>query len=154
MNSNARKKEINLRTLGTGVMVLGAWVFIKFGVSYLTFGAQIYEEAARLTMVYINIGIWSVAAVDLLLRFYIGISAHSESKGKHKSVFYLIMAGFLVLLESMSVVGDIAAISHAETGLLSLIVTTLIDITSAVVLIELIVNAVGLRKLRKKEATA
>lgn len=155
MNAKARKMEINLRTLGTGVILLGAWTFIKFALTLLMYGPQIGDnEIAPEYVIWINVFIVGFAGIDFLLRLYTGLSARAEGKGKRKTVIYLILTGILIALGIFSVLVDIYYIWIAYDALFTLIITIIIDLTSTIILLELMINAIGIRRLRRKEATA
>ncbi len=154
MNVKARKMEINLITLGTGVILFSAWLFIKFALSYLIYGSDFDEELDEEMMTAANIFLWITAALSSLIYFYIGQSARSEGKGKRKSGFYLFLTGTVILFGALAILLEIVLLSGNTLELIPMLVTLIIDITSQVILIELMVNAVGIRKLRKKEAQA
>lgn len=154
MNAKARKAEVNLKSLGTGVILFGAWTFIKFAVSYLIYGFGNNDLLDDNTTVIFNVIVWSVIAVAFLIRLYIGRSAHSESEGKRKHIFYLILTGSLVFIDILAIIAEFYLMFTEDYGILSMLITILIDVTSVVIMIELMVNAITIRKLRKKEAAA
>lgn len=155
MNAKARIMEINLRTLGAGVILLGAWTYIKFALTYLMYDSQKDDYGVPPAFVpWIIAFVLVFAGIDFLLRLYIGLSARAEGKGKRKRVFYLIVTGFLLSLEIAAALVDIYFIFFAYDTLFTLIITFIIDLTSMILLLELMINAVGIRRLRRREATA
>ena len=154
MDAKARKRETDLKSLGMGVMLFGAWTFIKLAVTFLMYGIQFDEVLSEEVMTAGRIIIWVILALAFLIRLYIGISARSESDGKRKRAFYLVLAGLVVAVDAAAIVAEIVMLFTGSEGILSMAITVLIDATSTVILIELMVNAIAVRKLRKKEAAA
>ena len=154
MNAKARRLEINLMTLGTGVILFGVWSFIKLALTFLIykedFGVIGSDENMAIAMIFI----WALFVLAFLIYFYIGKSARSEGKGKHKTIFYLIVTGAVILLGVASIVLEVIAVIPTPELYFSTGVSLIIDATSLVILIEVMINAISLRKLRKKEATA
>ena len=152
MDAKARKTEVNLNTLGAGVILFGAWIFIKFALSMLIYSNEIGELLTDSMMIAANIIIWSTAVIDFIMRLYIGISARSESRGKRKSCFYIVLAGIIVFFELFAVIGEIVLVFFINESLFSYIVTLIIDITSLVIMTELMISAIRIRVMRRKEA--
>ena len=154
MNARERRMEINLRTLGNGVIFLGAWSFIKYALTFLITGTFFNGQLNEIETIVANIFAWIVITLHLLLSLYIGLSARSEGKGKHKTIFYLIVTGLLIIFYIAGVVGDIALLFLGTDGIFTIIITLIIDLTAVIILIEMMCNAIGIRRMRKKEATA
>ena len=152
MNAKARKAEINLRSLGLGVILFGAWTFIKFAVTLLMKGIQFDKIYSNDVIIASKIIVWIFLVLAFLIRLYIGLSARSESEGKRKRSFYLVLTGMIALVNAALIVAEIAMMVIESHGLLYMAITILIDVTSFVILIELLVNAVIIRKLRKETA--
>lgn len=155
MNAKARKMEVNLRTLGTGVILLGAWTFIKFALTFLVYGSEIYgNDVPSAVIAWVTAIVLGIAGIDFLLRLYIGLSARAEGKGKPKRAVYLVLTGILLALEIIAVLADAYLIFSTYEALFTTIITFFIDLTSTILLLELMVNAIGIRRLRREEAAA
>ena len=155
MNAKARNMEVNLRTLGTGVILLGAWTFIKFALTFLVYGSEIYgNDVSSVVIAWVTAFVLGIAGIDFLLRLYIGLSARAEGKGKPKRAVYLVLTGILLALEIIAVLADAYLIFSTYEALFTTIITFFIDLTSTILLLELMVNAIGIRRLRREEATA
>lgn len=154
MDKDTRKKEVNLSTLGTGVILFGAWDLIKFILTYLMYKSELEPLIPEKYKTVILAIVWGVPFVAFLIRLYIGTAAKSESRGKRRRLFYIILSGFLALISTLVVVGEIVLFFMDTPVTLSAIVSLLLDFTSMAILYELIVNAVSIRRYRKKEATA
>ena len=154
MDIRARKAEINLKSLGTGVILFSAWTLLKYVLTVVLYDAQINEALNDEMRIWFRIIFYGLLLIAFLIRFYIGKSARSESEGKRKRAFYIILTGIVLIIDLAAIIFEIIKIFIYPYGILSMIVTTMIDITSLVILTELMVNAIILRKLRKKEAAA
>lgn len=149
MNAKTRRMEIELMTLGTGVIILSFWTLVKFALSFFVLGDFFDETMNASDLMIVYIVLWVFAVLSFLIHCYIGVSARSESKGKRKRGFYLVLALIVVLFGVLSVVGDVLLIFYAQDGYLSLAVTMIVDATTLVIMTELFVNAVGVRRYKK-----
>ncbi|MBQ6153406.1 MAG: hypothetical protein IJJ15_06645 [Ruminococcus sp.] len=154
MDVTLRKIEINLRTLGLGVIAFGAWAFVKYILMFFFYGSYVDESLSDNEKLILNIICWIVALLALLIRVYVGVSAQSESKGKRKTGFYIFLTGWLAFLSLSGILLEIFIIIFVSEHLLNLIINMVIDVTSLVIMLELMVNAIRLRKLRKEVARA
>ena len=152
MEVQKRKLEVNLSTLGTGVILFGLWTFIKYALSYVLFGTKFDEAVTAEKLLILNIITWGFVVIALLIQCYIGFSARAEGKGKHKGIFYLILTAIELLLSAISVAIEIAVLFTYHSEIFSLIVTLVIDVTSMVFLAEVLIYSVKLRRLRKAQA--
>lgn len=152
MEVQKRKLEVNLSTLGTGVILFGLWTFIKYALSYVLFGTEFDEAVTAEKLLILNIITWGFVVIALLIQCYIGFSARAEGKGKHKGIFYLILTAIELLLSAISVAIEIAVLFTYHSEIFSLIVTLVIDVTSMVFLAEVLIYSVKLRRLRKAQA--
>ena len=96
--------------------------------------------------------IFSYMILAVLLRCYIGRSAITESRGlKKKTVIYIILA----VLMSISLIMALSNVSLGEPAadgnvLDAALTSRLLDLTSLIALVDLIISAVRVRRLRKK----
>lgn len=152
MDIKARKAEINLKTLGSGVIFFGAWAFIKYALTFLIYGFELDEAVDDIVLLVSTIIVWVFLALAFLIRLYIGISARAESEGKRRHAFYLILTGVITFIDAAAILLELVLLVTKLDDMLNMAVTILIDVTSTVILIELMVNAVTVRKMKKKEA--
>ena len=166
-----RKYEHTLAISGVGVMAFGIWSVIKAAIYYILVpvkevGRAFYDmtmlpdEAAVFSdksYGYLAIsGIMLFLLIDLLLRLYIGRAAFQDGrKIRRRRITYVIAAMFVTvgaiaspILEFFAFGSDTASEWNqmVDTGSVSVI----IELTSLLVLIELIVSAIMVRKLRKR----
>jgi len=156
MDIKMRKAEINLKSLGTGVMLFGAWTFIKLALSCLIYGIgdQLDESLDQAVVIIVNVIVWGFIVLLFLMHLYIGQSARRESEGRRKRAFYLFLTGAVVMINAAAIATEVFMIVTQHEEILTMLITVLIDVTSVAILIELIVNALALRKLRREEAKA
>ncbi len=153
MEVQKRKLEINLKTIGTGVILFGVWTFVKFAVNFMLFGSELDEaigEKARLAFIIVA---WIGASLDALSHLYIGMSAKAEGGGKRKGRFFLGLTAVITVLYALVLPVDVAAIFLQQESLTALIVTFIIDATATVFLAEVFLYTVKLRRLRKETET-
>ena len=154
MEKELRKHKINLGISGAAVIVFGVWTIVKILIYFFAstedffslFGAmQILDPAERAITITIFI---VLVLIDLGLRLFIGLSARAESKGKKKSVVYLIFAALMIL---GSVFLNVFFASDLFTGsILDGIISIILECTSVLAFVEVIVSSVGIRRTIKK----
>ncbi len=149
MGAKTRRLENNLMTVGTGVAAFGVWALVKYILTAFVLNEEIEDsmEPSRLKVIYIFV--FSLTLLDFLMRCLIGFSARAEGKGKNKGVFYLVITVLLILIYAFNIVVEIIGYITFPPALLTMVVTLLIDVTSAAMLVELFVSSVKLRKLRR-----
>lgn len=150
MNSKIRKTEDNLITIGSGVMLFGAWTLLRFVLSFIIFGSNI-DEAQSLAVKVVAIAIiWVFSLLDAGIRFYIGYAARCEGM-RRKKLPYLALTGFLLFLYVVSIVMELVVLFVVAEEILYMLIVLVIDITSLIFLIQLMSNSIAIRKLRKQE---
>ena len=147
-----------LSTSSFGVIVFGLWSIIR-SVLYVLFSRESQKEIDTAVsetgvetsgvLVVIVIMMLVILGVEITLRLFVGLSARSESKGKKKSIAYVIVAGILIPFYVISVIYNIASTDYIN-GVVDNIITIIMDITSTLALIELFVAAIRIRVMRKK----
>lgn len=159
MEPKIRKLENNLITIGTGIIVLSAWTFFKI----LMFVIVSWEEIAGNIEPYVALIAASVVLfivfVDFLIHLFIGLSARNEGKGiikckkknKKKRNGYLVLLGIIIFLNSAAIIGEfIYLFIQKQDGSLSSVITMVIDLTSLMIMCDLMISAIKLRKLKKQ----
>ena len=148
MSAIKNKIEINLITTGTGLMFFGLWTFIKFFLTIVFFGGEYDDNTSdEVKLIATIIAIIAVAIISALF-CYVGLSARAEGKGKKKSVVYLIVNGFLLFFHILIIILEAAALLFGE-NILTIIITMIIDATAAVLMSEVMINSIKLRKIRR-----
>ena len=158
MEKQLRKKQNMLGISGIAVIVFGIWNIAKMviysistpdGLSKLlgVSGNGPAENAARAILLGILI---FIALIDIGLRLLVGLSARAESKGKKKSIGYLIVAIFLALGSVISIFMTFG--SFFANSVFDTVISILVELTSLLVLCDVIVSSFGIRSLKKKMA--
>ena len=149
MGAKIRRTQDNLYVLGTSVIVFGMWNLLKFTIYFFVSSDEFKKETGDEKFFIAVILLWSMLFISFLLRCVIGFSARAEGKGKRKSVFYLVLAGIIALVYCTLIAFETAYFIAEHNQIFTSIVTLIIDVTSLVFLIELMVNSIRIRKLRK-----
>ncbi len=148
MSAIKNKIEINLITTGTGLMFFGLWTFIKFFLTIVFLGVEYDDNTSdEVKLIATIIAIIAVAIISALF-CYVGLSARAEGKGKKKSFAYLIVNGFLLFFHILIIILEAAALLFGE-NILTIIITMIIDATAAVLMLEVMINSIKLRKIRR-----
>ncbi len=148
MSAIKNKIEINLITTGTGLMFFGLWTFIKFFLTIVFLGVEYDDNTSdEVKLIATIIAIIAVAIVSALF-CYVGLSARAEGKGKKKSVVYLIVNGFILFFHILIIILEAAALLFGE-NIFTIVVTIIIDATAAVLMLEVMINSIKLRKIRR-----
>jgi hypothetical protein len=169
-----RKYEHTLAISGAAVVAFGIWSVVKAVVYFIVIplakvGADLREtggvdfesiQSFGITdrgLGYITaISIVLVLMIDLLMRFYVGRAAILEGRGNKKGSFYLIISAVVVALLCMSIVRRaIVWFIPDETGIMKDLmdaagVSQILDLTSLFALIQVIVSAIMVRRLREQ----
>ena len=170
-----RKYENILAISGVAVIAFGVWTIIKsaFYLLLQPFDIEIFIPPEQLAEMEAEMGpnvdiltsgvivgaIFFILFLDLLLRFYIGKSAYADGRArKRKRVIYVIVA---IIMAVAFANGIWATVSHLFIGepteqsegveyMRGVFTSVLLDMTSLLALIELIVSAIQVRRLRKE----
>lgn len=150
MDANTRRLEINLMTLGTGISLFGLWAFVRSGLTLFILRDQINTLIGEENRLLIYLIVFGAVAILCLMYFYIGMSARAEGKGKHKSILYLILTGINLCLYLPALIPEFFSLfSGTEEEILSVVISILIDITTIVCMVEMMIIGIRLRRIRK-----
>ena len=148
MSAIKNKIEINLITTGTGLMFFGLWTFIKFFLTIVFLGVEYDDNTSdEVKLIATIITIIAVAIVSALF-CYVGLSARAEGKGKKKSVVYLIVNGFILFFHILIIILEAVSLLFG-VNIFTIVVTIIIDATAAVLMSEVMINSIKLRKIRR-----
>lgn len=149
-----RKNAKILIITGTGVIIFGAWNFLKilyycfFDTSYIE---SIFDdiEGGNYTNLVIVILIL-IMTIDTLIRLYAGKRAVYEAKGEKQGYIYIVMVLLFTISSFYSLCAYFNDISQYTNGAFDAISGVVVETTSLVISIELIISAINVKKLRKK----
>ena len=156
-----REHRDRLATIGTGVMVFGIWNVVKTVGLYLISTSP--AMAGSMTVGGASPYALAMLPLSLGMRCYVGISAMSVSRGIEKSGLYIFFArlmllGSILVLAMMGVVimyllsGEAPQSLTDQLTLRPALTSTVIEITSMILVAEMIHSAKKLRKLQKDGA--
>lgn len=147
----------NLDTIfivGTGTILMAVWGIAKLIALAVLSEAGIesvvgpFPDDGAPALYYRFFGFFIL--LDFLLRIVIGRRARAEGRGKKQGSLYIVLAGFLCLNYLMSVVGRAVNLYFERSDIEDTLIMIVIDATSMVILAELIVSAVRIRKLTRQ----
>lgn len=145
------KTEVNLVTIGTGVIFFGVWTFLKVTLSYFLIDSASGQNIQGIVYALATVIFCLFAVFLALIHCYIGFSARAEGNGKKKSPAYLIVTGILCFLNFIIILLE-AVVAFNSRFTFNMIINIIIDITLIVFLIELMVNSIRIRRIRKQSA--
>ena len=170
-----RKNENILAISGVAVIAFGVWTIIKsaFYLLLQPFDIEIFIPPEQLAEMEAEMGpnvdiltsgvivgaIFFILFLDLLLRFYIGKSAYADGRArKRKRVIYVIVAIIMAVAFANGIwatvsnlfIGEPTEQSEGVEYMRGVLTSVLLDMTSLLALIELIVSAIQVRRLRKE----
>ena len=155
-----RRTGNNLRILGVGVILFGLWSILKpaliaVAAPALRGGYNLSPEDRTAATV---IGIVVCAAVIILLRLHVGLSAWREGSGIPQGRGYVIWAVLMVLFNVLLLGGILLLTIRFQpfdelnaAAALDTFASLLVDTTSDIILLELIWNAVKLKRMNRRE---
>ena len=159
-----RRSQSTLVAVGTGIMLLGVWSAIKaYSYILLRRGSLIEEvrsyaeEGTELTDGMLLAGVIVVFTIYVLIelgvRLFIGRSAIAEGKGHRSGKMYIpltilliIVTALIIFAEGYSMVDGKPDSNVTEVDWATSLV---IDITSLVMMIEMVVSAFRVKKYKK-----
>ena len=154
-NVRFRKDRNVLNIAGTGVMLFGIWSVIKTYTTFFEAPAKMFEGIDELSemdmteIILLSCTLAMVLSFDLLIRLYVGLKSRAESKGKKAGSLYLLVTIFLsiaslgfFILEVFSFVGQPE---------LSTIAEMIVELTSLIIQIELLISAIRIKTFKPVE---
>ena len=153
-----RKNQDTLKIVGLGVMVFGVWSIVKSILYTTAQWSSIVEEITvpevsetiMKTMYLFMIAV--ILTVEIAIRLYIGRSAVAEGKGERKRPGYIVVA-FLIALISLALTFTAIVVPGIRIELnLEALMSLFVEITSAVITLEMCWSAIRVRKLRRQLA--
>ena len=155
MEKELRRKQVTLVTLGTGVILFGVWSVVKSLLYFRTnpfadLDTQVEPELLPYMLATVVIVALFVLA-DLGIRLKIGRRARAEGMGRRQKNGYLILAALIVLV---NITADLLGVYYIvkngvpEQSGPDYIVSVLVDLSSTILLAELIITVLRVRKLR------
>lgn len=144
-----RRYQNLLTVSGLGVIIFGLWSVLKT-ILLLFLKEGILKELPDDTIVRVIVFAFlgGVLLVEFLIRLFVGLSARAEGFGKKKGYAYIVVAILMALASLFSLV--MIFFDMNDQSITELIVSVIVEATSLVVTIELLVAAFTVKKLKKE----
>lgn len=143
-----RKNQNTLIVVGLGVIAFGVWSVIK-SVLLTAFNGESLAALSEQGTAYVA-AFWILLgislALDLRLRFYVGLAAINEGRGRKKRKAYIVWAFLMAFMGALTVVAGLATIGRYE-AIGTTVVTVIVETTSCVLLVEMALAALKVKKL-------
>lgn len=166
-----RRIQDTLIIVGTDIILFSIWTMVKtVGISMMyrteiirdmrSFGGTENSTLSDSTLFLLFlIMILFLFSILLFLRLYVGLAAISEGRGRRRSNLYLAIAGIMIVLSILSLYQMLlqlfsgAEIEHAPYYLSDdpSISSVIIELTSIVMMLQMVSAAIRIRRLRKNE---
>lgn len=144
-----RRYQNLLTVSGLGVIIFGLWTVLKT-ILLLFMQEDMLDDLpdGLFFRVLFFVIIAMILLIDFSLRLFVGLSARSEGFGKKMGYGYIVVA---ILMALASLASLVMIFFDAEyRSLLELIVSFIVEGTSMIVTIELLVAAFTVKKLKKE----
>ena len=159
MQTELRKHQHTLITYGTGTILFGLWSLAKSVVylvidrseeslSYMIEQLAPSEERGLMFVLAISL-VSSVFLVDMIFRWAAGRSAQKIGTGMKIKPGFVIASLYIVAVDGFEFVSGIQSILAGEFMRLDKILTLLVDITSFIIVVQMIYAAFMVGKLSK-----
>ena len=161
-----RRSQNTLIVVGTGIILFSIWTVVKTLGSLILLKdeavAAIRKTADEIGIIlsdqilfYIELAVTLIAMLLFLaVRTYIGLAAISEGRGIRRRMGYLILAVIMIIFNITAVVMNFVSTtsqdSHAVFSEDTSLSAHIIEITSIVMLVELVFSAIRIRRVRKR----
>lgn len=154
MEREIRRCQDHLISIGTGVSLFGIWTVIRIVMSIIVERRFIMSEIQKsteedpvLVMTVLCLIAVLLSILILSIHLYIGLSARREGLDEKKRTGYLIVNGLFIIIYCIAITAELICFRKAFYSIADGIITIFIDITMLVTLVELMFNAVRVRKL-------
>jgi len=144
-----RRYQNLLTVSGLGMIVFALWSVLKT-ILLFCFNEKLLAEVPDDTL--FRVVLFSIIGVillfDFLMRLFVGLSARAEGFGKKKGNAYIVVAVLIALGSLASLV--MIFFDSSIQSIIELIVSVIVEATSLIVVIELLVAAYTVKKLKKE----
>ncbi len=160
-----RKYRNTLIVVGTGIILFGVWTVVKMLGSFFILKDETIAAMRKISHIGVDelpddalfyitlVVVMIIMLVILAIRTYVGLSAISEGRGNKKHGPYLLLAVIMIISGVMSFFASFfRTASETPMGAFSADTTVsglIIELTSVIMLTEMVVSAVRIRKLKR-----
>ncbi|MBQ9269226.1 MAG: hypothetical protein IJ206_06855 [Oscillospiraceae bacterium] len=149
-----RKNQNTLSVIGLGVIVFGVWSVIKIVLYTALDNDGLVASSLRGNLdrwvFWIMMGIF--LAADLGLRLHVGLSAMAEGRGGSPRKAYIVLTFLMALVSFALFAAGMVGLWFSDSLEISIgvsLVSSIVDATSCVLLFEMAVSAIQVKRLRK-----
>ena len=144
-----RRYQNLLTVSGLGVIIFGLWTVLKT-ILLLFLQEDMVDDLpdGLFYRVLFFTLIGGVLLIDFLIRLFVGLSARAEGFGKKMGYGYIVVAILMALASLASLV--MIFFDTADRSILELIVSFIVEATSMIATVELLVAAFTVKKLKKE----
>nr|WP_316623417.1 hypothetical protein [uncultured Ruminococcus sp.] len=144
-----RRYQNLLTVSGLGVIIFGLWTALKT-ILLLFLQEDMVDDLpdGLFYRVLFFTLIGGVLLIDFLIRLFVGLSARAEGFGKKKGYGYIVVAILIAIASLASLV--LIFFDTADRSILELIVSFIVEATSMIATVELLVAAFTVKKLKKE----
>ena len=146
-----RRNKATLSVVGIGVAAFGCWSIIKMIMECLIgpVRGNIIEDLMDddiIVTILTEVVLIMIMITDVLLRFYIGLSARREARGTSRSRKYIVVAIIVFLFNAWGLIEIAVDIVTMDNQGIRDYVSFFVELTSLVILLELIIVSHNCRR--------
>ena len=152
--SELRRHEDNLITIGSGVVMVGVVSMLQLLLFFRVNASQIQDFFQSLSPAqysdslrkFVMAFLFTMVFTGMLIRAYVGLTARAEGMGKKKGYFYIIVAGFIALLDTILVILGFIQLFLSQGFVFDLLVTLALLMVSIVTIAQMIISAIYVKR--------
>lgn len=165
MEALLRRHRDTLLIVGQGNLLFGIWGVIRTVMTYILQSSEREKLIADFrsspeyrpdleSLFYIIFFalMFLLLLGELLLRLYIYRAARAEAEGEHRRGLYIVLAGVMAVTAVVLQIVSVVTGQYKDMDLFDLSVTLMIELTSSILLLDLVRSAIRVRQLERKLA--
>ena len=164
-----RKSQNILIVVGSGTVLFSIWSAVKMLGMLFLFREETVDAVPKMSGPVEELSdkavFWIVIVVFILImlvilgaRVYVGMSAIAEGRGRRRSLIYILLAAFMIISSIFYLcTGALTMEAPEQMGALTRdqsISNLIIELTSVIMLTQMVISALRIRKLTGGEAAA
>ena len=157
MPAELRRQQNTLVVISTGVIAFAMWSVLKTFLycffhqsELLNITPEMEEGAILISQIILYILVFLALALDLIPRIYVARSAIAVGRGRKKGKAYIVVSALMAAESVASILAEFFFMDSATfSNSLDTFASVLVDLTSLLMWIELIIAAMKVRKMTK-----
>ena len=144
-----QKYRFSLLASGSAMMLFALWTVLR---SIVQIEAQLNNQGDMKTLKPLLIAFIALSGVELVLKFYVGLSARLEGLGRTRRRPYLMLGIIIAILSVVFVVYMLVELPAdiRMNGMFSSIINLVVEATALYASLDLVISARRVRKLEKE----